>query len=116
MPGNRDPLLSPLPTISGMAVIAYRIIVKFIRYEELCQIADYFGSRSDFYNITQKPVGLYVCLLGFWISAIIMEVNTEPLRSQTKLRSLELEIGKLAAGNLMDVDVRIRTLKIGLKA
>lgn len=36
MPGNRDPLLSPLPSISGMAVIVYRVIVKFIRYEKLC--------------------------------------------------------------------------------
>lgn len=71
---------------------------------ELGKITDHLRSGGDLDNVAKKVVGVLIGLLGL-----------KPLRSQTKLRSLEHHVGQLTTRNLVLVNLRIGASKVGLE-
>lgn len=77
---------------------------KLVRDHELGKITHNLGGRGDLDNITKQVVGMLVGLLGL-----------EPLGAQTKLRSLEHHVGELTTRDLVLVNLRVGSGKVGLE-
>lgn len=78
--------------------------VKAVGDHELGKITNNLGGGGDLDNVTKEIVGLLVSLLGL-----------KPLRSKTKLGGLEHHVGELTTGDLVLVNLRVRTSKVSLE-
>jgi len=80
------------------------VLAQAVRHHELCKITHHLRCRRHLDDVAKKVVGFLVRLLSL-----------RPLLAQTLLLRLEDQICELTTRDLVFVDLRVRTLKIGFE-